>query len=41
MLNYTPSQLTENKTLLEEFLRIRDYLEANPLYKVYYANTNY
>ena len=41
MLNYTPSQLTENKTLLEEFLRIRDYLEANPLYKVYYAGTNY
>ena len=41
MLNYTPSQLTENKTLLEEFLHIRDYLEANPLYKVYYAGTNY
>ena len=41
MLNYTPSQLTDNKTLLEEFLRIRDYLEANPLYKVYYAGTNY
>ena len=41
MLNYTPSQLTENKILLEEFLRIRDYLEANPLYKVYYAGTNY
>lgn len=41
MLNYTPSQLTENKTLLEEFLRIRNYLEANPLYKVYYAGTNY
>lgn len=41
MLNYTPSQLTENKTLLEEFLRIRDYLESNPLYKVYYAGTNY
>lgn len=41
MLNYTPSQLTDNNTLLEEFLRIRDYLEANPLYKVYYAGTNY
>jgi len=41
MISYNPSYLTDNKTLLEEFLKLSKYLKDNPIYKVYFCNTLY
>ena len=40
-MNYNPSALDSNKTLLQEMKRIENYLHDNPIYKVYYADTAY
>lgn len=41
MINYTPSSLDSNKTLLQEFHSIEKYLHDNPIYKVYAIDTDY
>lgn len=41
MLNYNPSHLVENVTLLEQFHAIQEYLKAHPLYQVYGSKSNF
>lgn len=41
MLNYNPSQLTDNVTLLEEFHKIQSYLTEHPLYQQYGSQAIY
>lgn len=41
MLNYNPSQLTDNVTLLEEFHKIQTYLTEHPLYQQYGSQAIY
>lgn len=41
MLNYNPSQLVDNVTLLEQFHAIQEYLKAHPLYQVYGSKSNF
>ena len=41
MLNYNPSALTDNKTLLEKLNEILLYLEENPCYKIYQTTDSY
>lgn len=41
MLNYNPSALTDNKTLLEKLNEILLYLKENPCYKVYQTTDSY
>lgn len=41
MLNYNPSQLTDNVTLLEEFHKIQAYLTEHPLYQQYGSQAIY
>ena len=41
MLNYNPSALTDNKTLLEELNEILLYLKENPIYKIYQTTDSY
>lgn len=40
-INYTPSALDSNFTLLQEMHRISKYLHDNPIYKCYAVNTAY
>lgn len=41
MLNYNPSALTDNKTLLEKLNEILLYLKENPCYKIYQTTDSY
>ena len=41
MINYNPSALTDNKTLLEKLNEILLYLEENPCYKIYQTTDSY
>ena len=41
MLNYNPSALTDNKTLLENLNEILLYLKENPIYKIYQTTDSY
>ena len=41
MLNYNPSALTDNKTLLEKLNEILLYLKENPIYKIYQTTDSY
>lgn len=41
MLNYNPSALTDNKTLLEKLNEILLYLKENPFYKIYQTTDSY
>ena len=41
MINYTPSALDSNETLLQALHRIEKYLKINPIYKVYAVDANY
>lgn len=41
MLNYNPSALTDNKTLLEKLNEILVYLKENPCYKIYQTTDSY
>lgn len=41
MINYTASPLNSNKTLLQAFHDIENYLKNNPIYKVYTADIGY
>ena len=41
MLNYNPSALTDNKTLLEKLNEILLYLKENPVYKIYQTTDSY
>lgn len=41
MLNYNPSQLTDNVALLEEFHKIQSYLTEHPLYQQYGSQAIY
>ena len=41
MLNYNPSQLVDNVTLLEQFHQIQEYLRLHPLYQVYGITASY
>lgn len=41
MLNYNPSQLVDNVTLLEQLHKIQAYLQAHPSYQIYSAKVEY
>ena len=41
MINYEISPLNSNKTILKTLKDIEKYLKENPLYKIYYIDTNY
>lgn len=41
MISYDASSLDSNRTLLQEFHRIEDYLKANPVYKCYALQDDY
>ena len=41
MIGYNPSHLNTNETLLEAFLRVEEYLKANPQYQVYQSYAPY
>ena len=41
MISYDASSLDSNRTLLQEFHKIEDYLKRNPVYKCYALNQNY
>ena len=40
MIPYNPSSFDTNKTLLENILELKKWLQAHPCYEVFYSSAN-